>query len=94
MSAMASKITRTHDCLLSRLFRRKENIKALRHWPLGGGGGDSSVTSEFSAQRASNAENVDDVIINILTSFVIAPCLILVRFRSFDERDIVPVQII
>ena len=25
-----------HDCLLNRLFRRKENIKAPRHWPLCG----------------------------------------------------------
>ena len=25
-----------HDCLLSCLFRRKENTKALRHWPLCG----------------------------------------------------------
>ena len=25
-----------HECLLNRLFRRKENIKAPRHWPLCG----------------------------------------------------------
>ena len=25
-----------HDCLLNRLFRRRENIKAPRHWPLCG----------------------------------------------------------
>ena len=34
----------------------KENIKAPRHWPLCGG--NSPVTGEFPAQRASNAENV------------------------------------
>ena len=32
----------------------KENIKALRHWPLW----NSPVTGEFPAQMASNAENV------------------------------------
>ena len=46
-----------HDCLLKRLLKAqiKENIKAPRHWPLWG---NSPVTGEFSAQRASNAENV------------------------------------
>ena len=46
----------------SRLFAQpfvqveiKENIKALRHWPLCGG--NSPVTGEFPAQRASNVEN-------------------------------------
>ena len=40
-----------HECLLNRLFKAqiKENIKAPRHWPLCG---------EFTAQRASVAENV------------------------------------
>ena len=33
----------------------KENIKAPRHWPLCG---EFTGTSEFPAQRASNAENV------------------------------------
>ena len=50
----------------SRLFTQpfvqtqiKENIKAPRHWPLWGEfTGDSPVTGEFPAQRASNAENV------------------------------------
>ena len=39
----------------------KENIKALRHWPLWG---KFTGTGEFPAQRASNAETVpfDDVI--------------------------------
>ena len=40
-----------HDCLLNRLFRRKENIKAPLHWPLCG-------TGEFPTQMASYAENV------------------------------------
>ena len=41
-----------HACLLNRLFKAqiKENIKAPRHW--------WPVTSEFPAQRASNAENI------------------------------------
>ena len=46
----------------SRLFTQpfiqveiKENIKALRHWPLCGG---FTGTGEFPAQMASNAENV------------------------------------
>ena len=34
----------------------KENIKAPRNWPLCAG--NSTVTGEFPAQRASNAENV------------------------------------
>ena len=42
-----------HECLLK--VRIKENIKAPRHWPLWG---NSSVSGEFPAQRASNAENV------------------------------------
>ena len=33
----------------------KENFKAPRHWPLSG---NSTVTGEFLAQMASNAENV------------------------------------
>ena len=33
----------------------KENIKAPRHWPLGG---EFTGTGEFRAQRTSNAENV------------------------------------
>ena len=44
-----------HHCLLNRLSRRRsKNIKAPRHWPLSG---NSPATGEFSAQRASNAEN-------------------------------------
>ena len=45
-----------NDCSLNCLFKAqiKENIKALRHWPAG----NSSVTREFPAQRASNAENI------------------------------------
>ena len=49
--------------LASRLFTQlfvqahiKENIKAPRHWPLCGE--FTGFTSEFPAQRASNAENV------------------------------------
>ena len=47
----------SHKCLLDRLFKLqiKENIKASRHWLCEG---NSPVTGEFLAQRASNAENV------------------------------------
>ena len=47
-----------HDCLLNRLFKVeiKEHIKVPRHWPLCPG--NSPVTDEFPAQRASNGENV------------------------------------
>ena len=48
--------------LASRLFTQpfiqaqiKENIKALRHWPLCG---NSTLTGDFLAQKSSNAENV------------------------------------
>ena len=46
-----------HECLFNRFFHAqiKENIKAPRHWPLCG---NSPMTSEFPAQRASYAENV------------------------------------
>ena len=45
-----------HGCLLNRLFRRiKENIKAPRHWPLCE---EFTGTGEFSALRASYAQNV------------------------------------
>ena len=56
MGAMVSQITS------SRLFTKpsiqahiKENIKAPGHWPLCG---EFTVTGEFPAQMASNAENV------------------------------------
>ena len=44
-----------HDCLLNRLFRRRSTSK-LRVTGLCVG--NSPVTSEFPAQRSSNAENV------------------------------------
>ena len=46
-----------HDCSLNCFFKLqiKENIKAPHHWLLWG---NSPVTAEFPAQRASNAENV------------------------------------
>ena len=46
-----------HDCLLNRLLRRRSK----RTWKLRATGlcvGNSPVTSEFSAQMASNAENI------------------------------------
>ena len=46
-----------HDCLLNRLFRRRSKTTSkLRVTGLRGG--NSPVTVEFPAQRASNAENV------------------------------------
>ena len=59
MSTMASQITIL--VIFAQPFIQaqiKENIKAPRHWPLCG---NSQVTGEFPAQRASNTEN-DDVI--------------------------------
>ena len=46
-----------HDCLLNRLFRRRSK-KTSKLRVTGLCAGNSSVTSEFPAQRASNAENV------------------------------------
>ena len=58
MSAMASEITSpAPDCLLGRLFRRRlKKTSKLR--VTGHCAGNSQVTCEFPAQRASNAENV------------------------------------
>ena len=46
-----------HDCLLNRLFRRK-SMKPSKLRVTGLCEGNSPVTDEFPAQRASNAENV------------------------------------
>ena len=46
-----------HDCLLNRLFRRRSK-KTSKLRVTGLGVGNSPGTGEFSAQRASNAENV------------------------------------
>ena len=57
MGAMASQITSLTDCLLKRLFRRRlKKTQKLRVTGLCAG--NSPVTGEFPAQRASNAENV------------------------------------
>ena len=48
---------RRHDCLLNRLFRRRSK-KTSKLCVTGLCGGNSPVTDEFPAQRASNAENV------------------------------------
>ena len=46
-----------HDCLISRLFRRRsKETSKLRATGLCAG--NSPVTDEFPAQRASNAENI------------------------------------
>ena len=45
-----------HDCLLNRLFRRRSK-KASKLRVTGLCAGNSPVTGEFPAQRASNAEN-------------------------------------
>ena len=46
-----------HDCLLNRLFRRRSKKTSKVH-VTGLCAGNSPVTGEFPAQRASNAENV------------------------------------
>ena len=46
-----------HDCLLNSLFRRRWN-KLSKHRVTGLCEGNSPVTDEFLAQRASSAENV------------------------------------
>ena len=46
-----------HDCLLNRLFRRRSE-KTSKLCVTGLCAGNSSVTGEFSAHMASNAENV------------------------------------
>ena len=46
-----------HDCLLKRLFRRRSK-KTSKLRVTGLCVGNSPVTGEFPAQRASNAENV------------------------------------
>ena len=56
---MASKNQQPHDCLLKRLFgRRSKKTSKLRVTDLCDG--NSPVTGEFPAQRASNTENVFD----------------------------------
>ena len=55
MSPMASQIAKVSIVLLNRLFRRRENIEAPRHWPFEG---NSLVTGEVPVQRSSNTENV------------------------------------
>ena len=47
----------THDCLLNRLFRRRSK-KTSKLRVTGLCAGNSPVTGEFRAQRASDAENV------------------------------------
>ena len=47
----------THDCLLNRLFRRR-SIKTSKLRVIGLSAGNSPVTGEFPAQKASNAEDV------------------------------------
>ena len=62
MDTMASQITSlTFVYSIVIQAQTKENIKALRHWPLCG---EFTGTGEFPVQRASNAEMFpfDDVI--------------------------------
>ena len=56
MTTMASQIT-SLTIVYSTVIQTqiKENIKALRHWPLCG---EFTGTGEFPAQRASYAENI------------------------------------
>ena len=64
----------------------KENIKAPRHWPLWG---EFMVTSEFPAQRTSNAENVsfDDVITRLIYYHSLSPlrCKIMYEYECLKK---------
>ena len=55
MRALASQVTGVAIAQLFVQSQTKENAKAPRHWPLWG---NSPVTGELFAQKASNAENV------------------------------------
>ena len=57
ISTMTYQITSITDCLLNRLFRRRSK-KTSKLRVNGLCEGNSPVTDEFSAQRASNVENV------------------------------------
>ena len=57
VGAMASQITKAHDCLLSRLFRRRSK-KTAKLRATGLCTGNSPVTGQFPAQMTSNAANV------------------------------------
>ena len=65
MGAMASQITMPRDCLPNRLYRSKEISKRR---VTGLCEGNSPLTGEFPAQRASKAEMfpLDDVIMAIM----------------------------
>ena len=57
MGAMVSRNQQPHDCLLNRLFRRRSK-KTSKFCVTGLCAGNSPVTGEFPAQRASDAENI------------------------------------
>ena len=57
MGAMTSKKHQPYDCLLNRLFRRRSK-KTSKLCVTGLCEVNSTVTSEFPAQRASSAENL------------------------------------
>ena len=57
MGAMASQDHQPQYCLLNRLFRRR-SMKTSKLRVTGRCAGNSSVTGEFPAQMASNAEDV------------------------------------
>ena len=57
LGSIAFKKNQPHDCLLKRLFRRRSK-KTSKLPATGLCAGNSPDTGEFSAQRASNAENV------------------------------------
>ena len=80
-----------HRCLLNRLFRRRSK----KSWKLRVTGlceGNSLVTGEFPAKRASKAENVsifDDVIMSCLIFFLVI-CLIwsIFKYLSLNPSSI------
>ena len=90
MGVMASQISPPHDCLLNRLFRRRpKKISKLRVTGLCAG--NSPVTGEFPAQRASNAENVsfDDVIMILWVVVMSLPLRKLFTTHSAQSSKVV-----
>ena len=70
----------THDCLFNRLFRRWSK-KASKLRVAGICEGNSPVTGEFPAQRASNAEN-DSILRELI---IMCIWLLQTRFKEYQK---------
>ena len=77
---------RPHDCLLNHLFRRKSKKTSMLR-VTGLCEGNSPVTGEFPAQRASNADffPIDDVIMCGLTVIVSMIHTLCIFFQSIKQ---------